>query len=144
MLKLNENRGTGQELKNITRVISQPVINSYAEAVNDFNPIHVDEEYAKKSMFGSTTAHGFLMVGHLATMLRENFGPNWFAGSKFDVRFRRPAKPGDSLTIGGVIEGLADDIADCRIWVRNQLDEEIISGSARVPIKGGESDASMG
>lgn len=144
MLQLNPSIETGQELKSITRVISQPVINSYAAAVNDFNPIHVDEEYAKKSMFGSTTAHGFLMVGYLAAMLRENFGPNWFTRSKFEVRFRRPAKPGDRLTVGGVVEGMADDMADCRIWVRNQLDEEIIFGSARVPIKGGYSDARMG
>ncbi|MFA7468815.1 MAG: MaoC family dehydratase [Desulfotomaculaceae bacterium] len=141
---LNDNRENRRELKSITRVISQPVINSYAAAVNDFNPIHVDEEYGKKSMFGSTTAHGFLMVGYLATMLKENFGPNWFTRSKFEVRFRRPAKPGDSLTMGGVVEGFTEDTAECRIWVRNQLNEEIISGSARVPIKRGDSNASMG
>ncbi len=144
MRDFDENWEIGQELKSINRVISQPVINAYAVAVNDFNPIHVDEEYAKNSLFKSTTAHGFLMVGYLATMIKENFGTTWFTQGKLEVRFRRPAKPGDILTLGGVVAGRTNDAVECRIWVRNQLNEEIISGSVKVPIKGGLSDACMG
>ncbi len=132
MSNLAENWQIGKELKCIDRVISQSVINAYASAVNDFNPIHVDEDYANKSIFGSTTAHGFLLVGYLATMIKENFGTNWFSQSTLEVRFRRPAKPGDTLTLGGIVEGQTKEGIQCQIWVRNQLNEEIILGKVRV------------
>ena len=34
--------------------ITQEMINDYAEASKDYNPIHIDEEFASKSLFGST------------------------------------------------------------------------------------------
>ena len=39
---------------------TQKDVIKFAEASGDFNPIHLDEEYAKKTMFGRTIIHGFL------------------------------------------------------------------------------------
>ncbi len=125
----------GKELQTIERTISQAMINTYAKAANDYNPIHVDEEYAKKSIFGSTTAHGFMLVGLLGTMLRQNFATAWLSYSTLEVRFRRPAKPGHVLTFGGMIESAKEDSVQCQIWVRNQLDEDIIVGKVTVSEK---------
>lgn len=122
----------GEELKSLTRAITQDVIDAYAGAVNDFNPIHVDQEYAKRSMFGSTTAHGFLLVAYLGTMLRQNFGPDWFKGSRLGVRFRRPAKPGDDLSLGGVVDQITDRGLVATVWVKNQQGKEIITGQAEI------------
>ena len=38
--------------------ITQEMINDYAEASKDYNPIHIDEEFASKSLFKSRIAHG--------------------------------------------------------------------------------------
>ena len=42
--------------------ITQEMINNYAEASKDYNPIHIDEEFASKSLFKSRIAHGMLTI----------------------------------------------------------------------------------
>ena len=42
--------------------ITQEMINDYAEASKDYNPIHIDEEFASKSLFKSRIAHGMLTI----------------------------------------------------------------------------------
>ena len=42
--------------------VSQERINEFAKATEDYQWIHVDEEKAQKSIFGSTIAHGFLTL----------------------------------------------------------------------------------
>ena len=39
---------------------SQSDVEAFAKASGDFNPIHLDDEYAKKTIFGRTILHGFL------------------------------------------------------------------------------------
>ena len=48
-------------------LITQDMITKYAEVTGDYNPIHVDEEYAKKTKFGKCIAHGMLMGGFFST-----------------------------------------------------------------------------
>jgi len=51
----------GMSLPEIKRNITQENINLYAEASGDFNPIHVDENYARQTPLGVTIAHGMLL-----------------------------------------------------------------------------------
>jgi len=39
-------------------VVTQDDINQYADVSGDFNPIHIDQEFAAGSRFGQTIAHG--------------------------------------------------------------------------------------
>ncbi len=77
--------------------INQDRINQFAEGTNDHQFIHVDEEKAKSTAFGSTIAHGFLslsMLSHFAedfSVMIEGFYMGLNAG--FDkVRFLQPVK----------------------------------------------------
>lgn len=53
--------------------ITQARINQFAEATGDFQWIHVDQERAKQSKFGSTIAHGYLTLSMLAGMRFQTF-----------------------------------------------------------------------
>ncbi|MCP4681228.1 MAG: MaoC family dehydratase, partial [Desulfobacterales bacterium] len=46
----------GQELAPIQKYMTQEKINAYIDAAEDYNPIHVDPEYAKNTVFKSTIA----------------------------------------------------------------------------------------
>ncbi len=52
-------------------IITQETINSFADATNDHQWIHIDEKRAAASPFGSTIAHGFLTVSLLPSLLDE-------------------------------------------------------------------------
>lgn len=53
--------------------VTQDRINQFAQATGDFQWIHVDEERAKQSKFGSTIAHGYLTLSMLAGKRFQTF-----------------------------------------------------------------------
>ena len=63
----------GDILPVLTKHITQKHIDLYAKASKDFNPIHIDPEYAKKTALGGTIAHGMLSMA-VATGLANQLG----------------------------------------------------------------------
>ena len=97
----------GDQLPAIERgPVGRPDIARFAAAVNDFNPIHVDEEFAKSVGFPSVIAHGPLSLAYLVQLLAENFGPANVRG--VSAQFRAPVLPGDVLRIEGEVTGIDD------------------------------------
>ena len=52
----------GQEWLSLGRTITQTDINNFAGISGDFNPIHMDHEFAKTTIFGRPVAHGLLLL----------------------------------------------------------------------------------
>ena len=126
----------GESLPGISKSIIQANINRYAEASGDFNPIHIDEDFARKTPLGGTVAHGMLVLAYVSQMMTAAFGADWLSSGKLDVRFRAPARPGDTLAIGGKITAVERDanqtLVRCEVFCRNQDDESVISSVAEV------------
>ena len=128
----------GQALQEMRKTISQEDINLYARASRDFNPIHIDEEFAKKTPLGGTVAHGMLVLAFVSQMMTEAFGRNWLTGGKLNVRFKAPARPGDVITVQGRIKNIRNDsqpaLVTCDVQCANQKGETVITGEASVRI----------
>ena len=128
----------GADLPSITKTITQQNINRYAEASKDFNPIHIDPDFAGKTPLGGTIAHGMLVLAYISQLMTEAFGNNWLTGGKMGVRFKSPARPGDTLTVSGKIDGIDRQdgaaVVTCQVQCCNQKGEIIINGDARVKI----------
>jgi 3-hydroxybutyryl-CoA dehydratase len=133
------------EVRPLSRRITQQGIQRYAEASGDYNPIHVDEEYARATPFGGTIAHGMLVLAYLSEMMAAAFGYDWLAGGRLKVRFRAPARPGDTLTAraeprcASLPDGQARQIDGERVLeygveCRNQKGETLVSGMAEVAL----------
>ena len=129
----------GMKLPELKRVIIQENINLYAEASKDFNPIHIDEEFAKKTPLGGTIAHGMLILAYVSQLMTSAFGPSWLRGNNLNVRFKEPARPGDTITTSGKIcriEKSAEQyLITCDVLCTNQNGETVITGEAKVGVK---------
>ena len=129
----------GQNLPEMKKQIVQKEINLYAKASRDFNPIHIDEEYARKTPLGGTIAHGMLVLAYVSQMMANNFGKEWLTGGSLNIRFKAPARPGDILTIRGTIRKIQNEpdrtVISCDVLCANQKNETVISGEALVRIK---------
>jgi 3-hydroxybutyryl-CoA dehydratase len=129
----------GRPLPEVKRHITQNDINLYAQASRDFNPIHIDPEFAGKTAAGGTIAHGMLNLAFCSQMMTAAFGRNWLESGRFNVRFKMPARPGDDLTVQGKIERIQSEndqtVINCSILCANQKGETIISGEAIVRMK---------
>ncbi len=129
----------GMALPEIKKNIIQENINLYAEASRDFNPIHIDEEFARKTPLGGTIAHGMLVLAYVSQMMTVAFGRSWLITGKLNVRFRAPARPGDTITVSGKIRKLGASeghtLVDCDVLCANQKGEAVITGEAKVEVK---------
>jgi 3-hydroxybutyryl-CoA dehydratase len=63
----------------------------------DFNPLHVDEEFARKSMFGSRILHGPLTSALVSAPVGMYFARTAIAYLEHACRFLAPVRPGDTL-----------------------------------------------
>ena len=63
----------------------------------DFNPLHVDEEFSKKSMFGSRILHGPFTAALISAPVGMYFSGTAIAYLEHSCRFKAPVRPGDTL-----------------------------------------------
>ena len=64
----------------------------------DFNPLHVDEEFAKQSMFGTRILHGPFTAALISSPVGMYFAGTAIAYMEHACRFKAPVRPGDTLT----------------------------------------------
>ncbi|MDP6501552.1 MAG: MaoC family dehydratase [Dehalococcoidales bacterium] len=138
----------GIELPGLKKRITQQNINLYAEASQDFNPVHVNEEFARKTPLGGTIAHGMLILAYVSQMMTDAFGPRWLVAGKLNVRFKAAARPGDTMTVGGRISRIKEDegqtIISCDVLCSNDEGEPVISGEASLVVKTDENSSCAG
>jgi len=133
-LQLSELKN-GTRLPEIKKRVTQENINLYAEASRDLNPVHIDQNFASNTSLGGIIAHGMLVLAYVSQMMTAVFGQSWLVGGQLDVRFKNPARPGDTLTISGKIHDIDKNevrtLINCDVRCRNQRDESIIIGTAK-------------
>jgi 3-hydroxybutyryl-CoA dehydratase len=82
----------------ISKTITEADIVLYAGLTGDFNPMHVDAEFAKQTYFGERVAHGPLSLGLIAPVIGLQLpGPGCILLS-LTGNFRAPVKIGDTVT----------------------------------------------
>lgn len=134
-----EGLGVGTSLPELKRRVTQAHINLYANASGDFNPIHLDPEFARQTPAGGTIAHGMLILAYVSEFMTGSFGESWLTGGSLSARFKAPARPGDTITVSGSVtavergEGLTT-IA-CDVLCRNQQGEPVIIGETKVKVR---------
>ncbi|MGQ9369431.1 bifunctional enoyl-CoA hydratase/phosphate acetyltransferase [Azospirillum sp. ST 5-10] len=106
----------------------------FAAVSGDVNPAHLDQEYADASMFHGVIAHGMLSAGFISAVLGTTLpGPGTIYLSQ-DLRFCRPVKPGDRITVTVTVVAKDDEkkrvTLDCRCV--NQGGKDVVTGTALV------------
>ena len=129
----------GMNLPELKKSITQENICLYAEASRDFNPIHIDEDFARKTPLGGTIAHGMLVLAYVSQMMTAAFGRGWLTSGQLNVRFKAPARPGDTITVSGKIRKLdkkgGQTLVSCDVLCSNQRDEAVITGETTVGVQ---------
>jgi 3-hydroxybutyryl-CoA dehydratase len=111
-------------------------IQRFAVLSDDFNPIHVDREFAARSELGGIVAHGPMSLGLLWRVLASSLGLQTLQSLTLDVRFRRPVRENDRIVAGGQLR--AEHPATYDVWVKNQDAETVIEGEVRIGPAGTE------
>jgi len=119
-----------QELVEITMPITQETIHAYAGLTNDFNPIHVDAEFARQTPLGQPIAHGTLSINLLWLSLVRTLGASALVGSTLDIRFLKPVFADTVVTAGGRLHDAQPGLYD--VWVKDSAGTVMIGGTVSV------------
>jgi acyl dehydratase len=143
MVLFYEDLHVGQVFESVGRTVTDHDVMTFAGISGDFNQLHTDDEFAKKSTFGTRIAHGVLVLG-IATGLTQRMGV--FDGSAIALLglewdFKGPVKINDTIhlrmTIGSMRESKKGDrgivVRDYEIL--NQRDEVVQTGKISVMIR---------
>lgn len=81
-----------------TREVTDGLIRAFADASGDDNPLHLDDDYAKTTMFKGRIAHGMLSASFLSTVFGTIFpGPGGIYLGQ-NLKFVAPVRIGDVVT----------------------------------------------
>jgi 3-hydroxybutyryl-CoA dehydratase len=122
------------ESAEFAKTITEADIVIYAGLTGDFNPMHMNAEFAKKTHFGERVAHGPISLGLIAPVIGMQLpGPGCILLS-LSGDFKAPVKIGDTVTARAeVAEKLAEKkTIRLALSFTNQRGEEVISGEAVV------------
>ncbi|MEH7377377.1 MaoC family dehydratase [Neobacillus drentensis] len=117
-----------------SKTVSEFDIYQFAGLTGDFNPMHIDGEFAKKTIFKERIAHGLLTGSFISTVLGMKLpGPNSIYLSQ-NFKFTAPVKIGDSIkAIVEVVEKRDDKkLIKLKTQVLNQREEIVVDGEALV------------
>ena len=118
-----------------SKTLTDADIVMFSGVSGDTNPVHLDEEYAKDTIFEGRISHGMLSAGFISAVLGTKLpGPGCIYVSQA-LRFKAPVRPGDTVTARVTVLELVPE--KCRAILQTQCrvgDMVVIDGEATVMV----------
>lgn len=116
-----------------TKTISEADVFAFADISGDFNPLHIDEEYARRSVFGRRIAHGILTAGIISTVLGAELPGLGTVFVELHIKFLKPVFLGDTVTATAtVMEIVNPKRVRMLVACLNQQGEDVAVGNALI------------
>lgn len=119
----------GDEVRLPAKKITQAMICRYADAADDHNPLHIDEEFAKTTRYGGTIAHGVLSMAFMQELMIKTFGLEWVKRGEILTSFLAPVRPGDEIVTIGKVASINEETQEVtlQVFCQNQNGEKVTS-----------------
>jgi acyl dehydratase len=114
----------------LSRKVTEADIEECAKLTQDWNPLHMDETFAKEHRFGKRIAHGILSLGLISAVLGNKLpGPGTII-LNMDLKFMAPVFIDDTIYVEVEIVEIKEGkgIITLKAECRNQNKTELITG----------------
>jgi len=122
---------------NFLKKIDETLVNDFAKISGDFNPLHMNKEYASTTNFGKRVCHGMLLTSFFSQLVGMYLpGKNSLYFSQ-TLNFRNPCFIDDIITIEGeIIEKKSNmKLITIKTTIHNQTGTCLIDGIAKVIVR---------
>ncbi len=120
----------------LEKLITENMVSNYANVSGDFNPIHLDDEYAKNTEFKNKIVHGMLLISNINEIMYLNFDDNWNEKGSLKIKFRSPlfvnSKLITNLKIKKIDKNNDGTLYTCEVMCNDVDGNILISGIASV------------
>lgn len=106
----------------------------YAGASGDFNPIHIDPEFAKAVGLPNTILHGLYMMGLVARSATEAAGGDPRSLKRLSVQFRGMGAPETEIAVTGTVKSVQDGRATVDVVAAQGDNQTIRNAEAEVEL----------
>jgi 3-hydroxybutyryl-CoA dehydratase len=107
----------------IEHTVTERDIQLFGEATGDMNPVHFDEEFARKTVFRGRVAHGALSIGFISALLGTKLPGNGSIFLSASIVFKTPVRIGDTVVTTATVREVNGRavIMDCACKVDDRL-----------------------
>lgn len=121
-----------------TKKITDDVVKAFVELSGDSNPIHTDDEFAKKSRFGKRIAHGMISGALLSAVLGTEFGEKQVVYMSQTMRFVAPVFIDDTITATATVKHIREDkpVVTVETVVSKEDGTTVVTGEAVLLVYG--------
>jgi acyl dehydratase len=118
-------------------LVTDALVRGMAELTGDKNPIHVNDEFAKKTKFGQRVAHGIILFGLMSKALGTEMPGLGTVYLSQTANFKAPVFIGDTVTLEATItEILPKAVAKLSVVIKKQTGEVVLDGITEVKLPG--------
>jgi 3-hydroxybutyryl-CoA dehydratase len=119
-----------------SRTVTDELIRAFSEVSGDYNPIHLDDNFAKNTRFGKRIAHGMLSGAFISAVLGNEFQEMKIVYLSQTMKFTAPVFIGDTVTTTATVTHIREDknIVTCETICSNQNGEMLVTGESKIMI----------
>src|SRR6218665_3637258 len=106
-----------------SRTVTERDVQLFGEATGDMNPVHFDEEFAKKTIFRGRVAHGALSIGFISALLGTKLPGSGSIFLSASIVFKTPVRIGDTVVTTATVRAIEgrEVLLDCECRVGDRL-----------------------
>jgi 3-hydroxybutyryl-CoA dehydratase len=119
--------------RHLWKEVTERDIELFAEVSTDRNPVHLDDAYARDTIFEGRIAHGMLTAGLISAVIGEQLPGHGTVYLGQSLKFLAPVRPGDRVR--AEVEVTAVDHAKRRVTLATRADvagKPVLTGEATV------------
>src|SRR5437879_4416620 len=118
------------------RLVTDELVRKFAEVSGDYNPIHLDEDFARTTRFGKRIAHGMLSGAFISAVLGNEFKERNIVYLSQTMKFTAPVFLGDTVTATATVTNIREDrgIVTLETICTNQNGDTLVKGEAVIMI----------
>ncbi len=119
--------------RHLRKAVTDHDIELFAEISTDHNPVHLDEDYARDTIFAGRIAHGMLTAGLVSAVIGEQLPGHGTVYLGQSLKFLGPVRPGDMVT--AEVEVTAIDHSKRRVTMETRClvdGKKVLAGEAVV------------
>jgi 3-hydroxybutyryl-CoA dehydratase len=120
--------------ESFTAYVTEEMMSSFAEVSGDYNPLHIDEVFAKENGFNSKVVFGMLTSSLYSRLVGMNLPGKHALLQGIELSFRKPVYVGDCLKVTGEVVYKNDAYKQLEIKAMIENQEEVIVSKAKIKV----------
>lgn len=119
-----------------SREVTDELVRKFADVSGDYNPLHLDDEFAANTRFGKRIAHGMLSGAFISAVLGYELSDRKIVYLSQTLKFTKPVFIGDTVTATATVISIREDkpVVTLETVCTNQNGDVLVKGEAAVMI----------